>query len=168
MEQLGEEMVRALCQSLLTAEWVEQAHCFKHSKACPWKPSLRPGELWCEIAGTTCVAWSSMRSGSSAHRKWMHSSTLPCLAWLHFLKTQQPHIWLHECVHGFESGIFNAHLQDTYSIWSHVFCPSQLGVPATRHLSVARIDVSLVAVALKSILSGCCPKGIRRVGTTKL
>jgi hypothetical protein len=129
--RLGKRMLSDMIAVLETAEFLSTAECYKHGRQCPLVPDLRPGELHVDASGTTCVAWSNMRKGSSHHGKWLHTSTLPFLVWMYWIKLTRPDLFVHECVARFDSAVFEETL-DAYTLLPLVFAPVDLGVPAHR------------------------------------
>ncbi len=87
-----------------------------------------PPSLWVEVAGTTCVAWSSMGAGLG----WLDRSALPCLVWMFWVRFQQPDIVLHECVTRFQEEVLVRLLGDLYDVEAVVTSPSKLGIPSMR------------------------------------
>lgn len=78
-QEWGAQMVAAMCAKLSSCVFVEQDWCYKHNCMRRLKPQLPPGAEHAEVTGTTCVAWSTMKSADADAGKWLHPSTLPCL-----------------------------------------------------------------------------------------
>ena len=131
---LGQRMVRDMCSVLSQCQFVQKDFCFACGKMCPLLPD-RGGEdvEHMEVAGTTCVAWSSMRSGSTCTGQWLHKSTLPCLVWMFWLRHSKPTWYVHECTSRFDARELCEFLEAQYMSFSLRFSPKMFGVPADRH-----------------------------------
>ena len=130
-DTLGFQMLSAMCAKLETCNFVEYDYCYKHGRRCPLRAVREPGVHHGDISGTVCVAWSSMRRNNSHGRGWLHSSTLPCVTWIFWLKHVQPHWFLHECVPNFDYHNLADQLKQ-YCVCSLKTSPSVLGLPANR------------------------------------
>lgn len=119
-----------------------ESYCWNHRRKCALKPEVRTRDLWIELAGTTCVAWSSMSSSSYG---WADESGLPCLVWAFWLARQVPlpDAIVHEIVPHFN---WHKFFNDPV-IWLGKFhsrsltgTPEKWGVPSSRprRYSVAR------------------------------
>ncbi len=109
------------------ALWCEK--CNGHCRVCP--PTITAAaapRLHIEVAGTTCVAWSSM--GAKLH--WLDASALPCLVWMFSMLSAAPSIIVHECVVGFDDVALKRVLGRRYCLVPCVFSPSDLGIPTAR------------------------------------
>jgi hypothetical protein len=92
-----------------------KAYCFQHEADCcihPPKSGLR-----CEVAGSTCVAWSSR--GKGEHLSHLES-TLPVIVWLWTLRLERPELVVHECTEHFQVSLLIAAVGDLYDIHSKV------------------------------------------------
>ena len=151
--RLGNELVQRLSDHLDACEFEMEAFCVKHGRNCCWTPRAEDGLknfFWVEIAGSTCVAWST--AGSLAG--WLHPSTLPCLVWAYSMRFAEPDAILHECVPGFMEASLRRILDgrrrrgrqgppprnpfgrcsriSTYHMTPTVFCPTDFGIPSRR------------------------------------
>ena len=145
---LGIEMRDEMREVLDHICFEEFLWCDIHHAYCPWIPRsdfrLRD-KLWCEAAGTTCVAWAGM----GAHTGWLHPSTLPCLCWAYSLRFAEPDMIAHECVPAFQAEellkIINSRrvgghrfhygrqlAPPRYRMQSCVFSPHTFGFPTER------------------------------------
>ena len=70
---MGKAMVDSMCTVLSSAKWNHEGYCHRHESRCPFKPELEASEsgsdVWLEVAGSTCVAWSAMKSSTSVLRR---------------------------------------------------------------------------------------------------
>ena len=85
-------------------------------------------DLLVEVAGTTCVAWSSMGSGWG----WLDVSALPCLVWISWMGASLPDVIIHEITPRFSPEALLNLLGDQYSAASMVTSPVDWGVPSSR------------------------------------
>ena len=133
-DKYGQRMLTQFIEILSQCQFAERDFCHVHNQLCPLRPGMavRGGAEHGDVAGTTCVAWSSMRSSDSTTGKWLHKSTLPCLVWLFWIKTTSPSWYLHECVTRFDVEFLMQELLQ-YMTVSFVFSPHQLGLPVNRH-----------------------------------
>ena len=102
-------------------------------------------ELVGEVAGTVCVAWSSMGSGSG----WLAASCIPFFIWLSLVVHKRPHFIIHECTPRFEIEIFQKALGTWYDIQTICLSPTDLGIPASRD---RRYTVMLLKTALAPVM----------------
>ncbi|CAE7524520.1 unnamed protein product [Symbiodinium sp. CCMP2456] len=130
-DSLGAEMMEMFLHKLDQCTFSERDWCYVHKRRCPLCPVREPDAEYGEIAGTTCVAWSSMRQANSSSGKWLHRSTLPCLVWLFWLQKVQPSWYLHECVVRFDASALIQRLSQ-YLTLSFVFSPVDFGIPVHR------------------------------------
>ena len=107
---------------------LKKSFCRVHKTECCAYPGDDAG-FTIEIAGTTCVPFSSMSRGVW---RWLDVSATPCLAWLFYIATTRPRMVVHECVPGFDVPVVEDFLEALYEIQSLVFCTSDLGMPNTR------------------------------------
>ncbi len=105
--------------------------CHVHERQCPLAPT-RPQShhaLLLEVAGSTCVAWSSM----GLRWGWLDPSAVPCLAWTRWMRARRPHIIIHENTPRFDVQQLLALLgPDLYVAVSQVTSPHDFGVPTRR------------------------------------
>ena len=131
-DALGKELVGKLVQCLQEVTFLKNSFCYKCQRMCPLIPSVnRDTDVLLEIAGTTCVAWSSMRSCGVPSGRWLHFSTLPCLVWIFWVLWLNPDFFIHECVSKFDFQILVAYLR-AHFVFSLNFSPKHLGLPANR------------------------------------
>ncbi len=134
VREAGSTFHRRVTEMMRRMQVVEPllAYCYRHDRMCPVFPE-RGGtgaeELHVEIAGTTCVAWSSLGGGEG----WLHESALPCLAWVYDQMRREPDVIIHECTRSFDEAGLMAVLETKYDVWSQVITPTQFGVPSQRH-----------------------------------
>ena len=136
--ELGQEFVHEASGALDGVPVASQLWCYRHAQFCPVQdvPSclqeggLSPCQpLRVEIAGSTCVAWSSMGS----HWGWLDDSSIPCLVWMHTTAAARPDMILHECTTSFQAEQFRPTFRsDVYSLQSLVTCPTDWGIPVER------------------------------------
>ena len=109
-------------------DWTEiQGHCECHSGSCPWWGGSGDA-LTGEIAGTTCVHWSSRGSGTG----WLGDSVIPFFIWLVLVFHKKPSFVLHECTPRFDVQVFHSVLGDLYDIQTIIVSPSDVGIPSSR------------------------------------
>ena len=113
-----------------------RVYCFKHGRRCFCYPQNRHGRLWVEVAGTTCVAFSSMSSSSMG---WLHPSSIPCLIWCFMVRSRRPDVVIHENVVSFDVAVLRRILGDGWAADTLAFCPSSMGIPGTRRRRYTRI-----------------------------
>jgi site-specific DNA-cytosine methylase len=123
-------------------------------------PGEAKGALHIEIAGTTCVAWSSMGAGQG----WLRESSLPCLVWCHWVLHSEPDIVIHECTRSFDQSLLQDILGSKYVVESAVTTPTDFGIPANRHRKytlcrLKRRIAALVAPSASSRAEGLCGRG---------
>ncbi|MCP4240020.1 MAG: hypothetical protein GY772_05620, partial [bacterium] len=105
--------------------------CHVHEKECPLAPSTaRSGRaLFLEVAGTTCVAWSSM----GLRWGWLDPSAVPCLAWSFWMRARRPDIIIHENTPRFDLERLLALLgPELHAAVSQLTSPDDFGVPTRR------------------------------------
>ncbi len=106
-DQLGFELVAECMAVLDRAEILEYIPCRKCGGGpCPTNPRSLPRlrrALWVEVAGSTCVAFSSF----GQRNKWLHESTLVVLVWAAAMRCMQPDIIIHECVATFDPAVLD-------------------------------------------------------------
>ena len=129
-DKWGAEMMSAMFEALKDAKFASKDWCYKHNAMCPLLPTLTERCERAEVAGTTCVAWSSMRPDTCTGQ-WIHESTLPCLVWLFWVLKAAPSWYIHECVPGFDAQALMQVLS-TFMTVSVVFSPSLFGLPSNR------------------------------------
>ena len=94
-ELLEHKLFNKLCGILDAVEFDQEAFCEKHGTTCPLNVRATRGNdgyIHVEMAGTTCLAWSSI----GARDGWLHHSTLPCLVWIYSTRFFEPDIIIHE------------------------------------------------------------------------
>ena len=136
------DLLTPLLSKLNQCSYQKERWCYVHEKFCPSCPPRRGQEshdgdmddmLWVEIAGTPCVAWSTMRrKAQTCTGRWLHPTTLPTLVWLSWCKHCQPDILLHECTPLFDIKTVRDYILTGWSLHSFVFTPQALGLPAKR------------------------------------
>ncbi len=87
------------------------------------------GQLWVEIAGSTCVAWSSLGDGEG----WLHESSPPCLTWAWECVAARPDVVIHECTRHFDGEALASIWREDYTVESKVITPTQWGILAQRY-----------------------------------
>ena len=131
--ELGKQFVQRAMKELKALDWSEcsQSWCVAHGKLCPLKPAAGPEDVWIEIAGSTCVAWSSM---SKSRWGWLDASSIPCLVWAAWVAHARPDCIIHENVRSFDWTFFNALdiIDDNYWVASACHSPVDQGIPANR------------------------------------
>ena len=101
--------------------------CLKHG-ACPGCSWLAEGGLKVIVAGTICIAWSSMGS----QQREGHPTMLPFLIWIFLLRALTPDIVIHECVVPFDVDCFRKYLGATFECQTIVLNPTSFGWPVQR------------------------------------
>lgn len=129
-EAVGLKMLETLLGHLKDATWEDSAYCYACDRRCPLEPDLHGDDVWLEVAGVVCLAWSTMRRGSLG--SWLHESTLPCLVWLMWLKQSKVNFAVVECVRGFDYKTALKIVFPEFNGFCIKFSPSHLGVPSTR------------------------------------
>lgn len=158
VQRLGAKYTQAICAALQQSPLDPDrlCWCYRHNRyCCPTPPAVAagaevdvvsPGGLRCEgstgrstasgnravrveVAGTTCVAWSSMGDGLG----WLHPSSLPCLTWCYWQLATGPDLVLHECTRTFDSDLLRDILGSKYHVESLVSSPNDVGIPCQRH-----------------------------------
>ena len=108
------------------------AFCERHGCQCPLSPEYEARrlnqQLHVEIAGTTCVAWSSMGAGWG----WLDKSALPCMVWTFWVLAVEPDVVLHECTPRFQHQQLADILGGKFWCESVVTSPEDWGVPSKR------------------------------------
>ena len=84
--------------------------------------------LHIELAGTICVAFSSIGLGWA----WLDPSAIACVAWATMMKAIEPDVIIHECVPAFDVETLHSMLGPKYAMQTLVFSPISLGVPSER------------------------------------
>lgn len=106
----------------------QTAWCEKHQCRCQIAPVRAAADLLVEVAGTTCVAWSSMGGGWG----WLDESALPCLVWVSWMKASLPDVIIHEITPRFSPDALQSMLGDRYNAASMVTSPVDWGIPSSR------------------------------------
>ena len=130
-DQWGRELIAAFVEALRRCQFVPRDWCHRHQRMCPLLPALQEGAEHGEVAGTTCVAWSSVRR-DSAMGGWLHASSLPCLVWLFWVAAAAPSWFIHECVASYNPN-FMCQMLMSYVMETIVFSPTLFGLPANRN-----------------------------------
>ena len=130
----GAEVKAELIDIFRNASWRETCYCYTHSKQCSLNPPSEPGQprYRMEVAGVTCVAWSSMRR--SKFGGWYHESAAAAVAEAFYIRKSRPTWVVIECVRAFDArGFMDIVSEDGLYAWvSLVFSPKHLGVPSSR------------------------------------
>eukprot|EP00974_Lingulodinium_polyedra_P122411 11182731-Lingulodinium_polyedra.AAC.1 len=101
--------------------------CLRCGGHCSLRPALGPRQLWVEIAGMTCTAFSSF----GLQWRWADPSAIPCLIWAMWCAHEKPDVILAECVGEFETTPIEEIFHEYHFVKNKV-CPSQLGWPCRR------------------------------------
>jgi hypothetical protein len=132
VNELGSKFLRHAKQKLGQLDWsaCNASWCIVHGQSCSLRPAASPGDLWIELAGSTCVAWSTMGAGWG----WLDPSTVPCLTWAFWAARAGPDGIIHENVRPFDWQFFNDPDIFGERFWIASMChsPVDLGVPANR------------------------------------
>ena len=155
----------------------EKAWCWSCQKMCSAVPSKSRENLLIEVAGSTCVAYSTMSSSA-----WglLDDSALPFFAWMFWCRHCKFDCILHECVpsipigladniicHGAEAPSEGSRLY--HNVSSVVNSPLNFGIPCCRRRRYSRWtlmrDASAVAkvnasVAAPRVQSQCCDRAV--------
>ena len=133
-DALGQSLLSVFLSELSRCKFVAKDWCYKHNAMCPLLPAKSSDHIeHGEIAGSTCVAWSKLRSTqSTAQSKWLHKSTLPCLVWMFWTAQASPDWFIHECVQSFDAQML-VQTVSQYLTASIVFSPTLFGLPSNRH-----------------------------------
>jgi hypothetical protein len=105
-----------------------RSYCTACCAECKIAPPMAADDFWIEVAGTTCVAFSSMGS----HWGWLDPSGLPCLVWLEWVFETEPDAVVHEIVPGCRTAVMERVLGPKYHINTSVTSPILWGVPSSR------------------------------------
>lgn len=82
-----------------------------------------------EVAGSTCVAWSTM----GMQEGFLHqASIMPWLAWARLMLESHPHVIIHECTPTYDEHGLNLMLGEVYHISSSIASPDDWGIPVRR------------------------------------
>ncbi len=132
LRTLGESFVRDVRKALETVDFSSESsgscHCYRHCQGCPASPRAPPRTFHLEVAGTTCVAWSSMGS----HWGWLDSSGLVAMVWAYVMRHEAPDAVLHECTPNFDPALVSEILGDMYECSTMTNSPTLFGVPSRR------------------------------------
>ena len=101
--------------------------CRRHGacSGCTWLPD---GGLKVIIAGTICIAWSSM----GAQQRECHHTMLPFLIFIFLVRALKPDVVLHECVVPFDVDCFRKYLGPSFECQTTVLNPNSFGWPVQR------------------------------------
>ena len=121
--------------------WKRSDHCVDHDGQCPVAPPVPPAQplgaggsplpwshFWVEVAGTTCVAWSSVGAGW----KWLDASSLPCLVWCYWVRGVLPDAVIHEITALYCTTVMLEIWAGCFDVSSVVCSPTVGGVPSSR------------------------------------
>ena len=132
VSELGAQFLDHAKKELGKLDWqtCNTSWCLLHRRECSLKPAAGPRDTWIEIAGSTCVAWSTMGAGWG----WLDSSTVPCLTWAFWASNASPDCVIHENVRPFDWGFFRDPeiFGERYWVASYCHSPVDQGVPASR------------------------------------
>ena len=103
-------------------------HCYVHNKNCKVLPVLPHAGNRSNIAGVTCVDWSSMGKGLG----WLGDSVLVFLQWLRERLSAAEDIIICECVDLFDDTMLRTLSSHIWSWVTLIICPSHLGIPVQR------------------------------------
>jgi len=110
------------------AKFLATSYCVVCRDRCPLIPPDRGHQLWIEIAGPTCTAFSSFTSGW----RWADASAIPCLIWAFWMRWAQPDLILAECVSEFDTRPLEEIFEEAYVFVQTTICPVDLGWPCRR------------------------------------
>lgn len=133
VSELGSKFLDQAKRALGKLDWSKYGQfswCVRHGRMCPLKPAVGPRDAWIEIAGSTCVAWSTMGAGWG----WLDASTVPCLTWAYWAASAEPDCIVHENVRPFDWKFFEdpAIFAGRYWVASQCHSPVDQGIPANR------------------------------------
>eukprot|EP00971_Amphidinium_carterae_P105593 2091038-Amphidinium_carterae.3 len=104
------------------------APCIKCGTQCPIHPVKAEDQTYLHIAGSSCIAWSSMGKRDG----WFSSSAIEFIIWLHDIcRVGQADIIIHENVPSFDVEVL-PQLVPEYEIQSLVLNPLMFGLPSSR------------------------------------
>ena len=133
VQHLGDEYVKMVRAELevLTFSRKQLCRCANHrGKRCPVAPPARQEDFWLEVAGTTCVAWSTMSTTSWG---WLDVSGLPCLVWCYWVLGTEPDAVAHEIVAGaYQPQVMIDILSPKFGASSIISSPTFWGIPSHR------------------------------------
>ena len=131
IREKGQMFFQEMVGHLRGAVFASTAWCFRHQCECPLHiaPTVdRSAILFMEIAGSTCVAWSSLGVGWG----WLDESSVPCLVWMFAMAAAKPDLILHECTSRFNAKHFESAFGVTHLIQTLTCSPSDWGIPVDR------------------------------------
>ena len=108
--------------------------CEMHDCKCPVFPSSRStpprtsSSFVIEIAGITCVPWSSM----GLREGWLHDSSLPCLTMLKGFVDDEPDAFICECTRLLDHDHLAAFVVKKFIVQHAIISPAHSGIPAQR------------------------------------
>ncbi len=127
-ERLSRKFLASAKRLLGHRELARSGHCVVHNKMCPWEPAVaEPCTYRLEIAGVTCVSWSTRGCGLG----WLHPSALPCLVWLEGIRRSKPSLVICECTPAFPDHDVQVYL-DEYIVQPMITSPVDFGIPTQR------------------------------------
>lgn len=139
VKSMGDEWVALAREELAKVEFTRDltCSCVLHPGCqCPPAPPAGKQDFWLEVAGTTCVAWSTMSTTSWG---WLDESGLPCLVWCYWVLGAKPDAVAHEIVGGtYRPQVMIDILSPVFEANSIISSPTFWGVPShrTRRYSV--------------------------------
>ena len=139
VKSMGEEFVAIARRELAGVSFTRDltCSCSRHpGRRCRPAPPAGQQNFWLEVAGTTCVAWSTMSTTSWG---WLDESGLPCLVWCYWVLGTKPDAVAHEIVGGsYRPQVMIDILSPVFEASSIVSSPTFWGIPShrTRRYSV--------------------------------
>lgn len=139
VKSMGEEFVALARGELAGLSFTRDltCSCSQHpGRRCRPAPPAGDQNFWVEVAGTTCVAWSTMSTTSWG---WLDESGLPCLVWCYWVLGTKPDAVAHEIVGGsYRPQVMIDILSPVFEASSIVSSPTFWGIPShrTRRYSV--------------------------------
>eukprot|EP00971_Amphidinium_carterae_P328168 6459900-Amphidinium_carterae.2 len=126
----GRDLVVSLWQALEAehAACATTALCAKCGQQCPIHPKVADDRTYLHIAGSSCIAWSSMGKRDG----WFSNSAIDFVIWLYDIcRVGQADLIIHENVPSFDLEVITQ-LVPEYDIESLVLNPLMFGLPASR------------------------------------
>ena len=131
VQEKGQRFFEEMVVHLRGAAFASTSWCYRHQCQCPLHiaPTVdRSAILLMEIAGSTCVAWSSHCIGWG----WLDDSSVPCLVWMFATAAAKPDLILHECLPRFKPHHFDSAFGGTHLMRTLLNSPSDWGIPVDR------------------------------------
>lgn len=133
VESAGLDWVRTARLELSALVFSRDARfrCDRHpTRRCCAAPPATQSDFWLEVAGTTCIAWSTMSTSSWG---WLDPSGLPCLVWCYWVLGNEPDCVAHEIVATkYRPDIMIDILAPKFVANSILSSPTFWGLPASR------------------------------------